>query len=380
MSTFITANEIISITSRHGFVLCGAASTDPLPEFDRYLDWIKAGYQGTMHFLEDPKGMKSRSNPEQLFPGSMSVLVLGARYTIDRLTESPFPLSGRIASYAWGKDYHDVLQHRAELVMSDISDSLGKPVENFVAVDSSPILEKPLAKRARLGWTGNNSLLIHPRLGSFFFLTNILLKEKLDPIYNNLYGSCGTCHRCVDDCPTTCILPGGLLYARRCISYLTIEHRGIIPVELRKSMGNWIYGCTICQAVCPWNRKPGNNYVLPEFEAADERVIFPDLVEIVHLSDDEFKSRFSGTSLKRLKRSRLVRNAAVALGNSGQLDAVKPLGWLLENEPDPVIRCHAAWGLGQIRTSKARTILSVRLTREIDSSVQSEIRQALDLP
>jgi epoxyqueuosine reductase len=330
-----------------------------------------------MRYLEDASGLAKRADPRLVFPAARSILVLGARYSGRIPFADPGGLTGILSTHSRGRDYHQVLQERAARVAEELSRAAGSGCEFQVAVDSTPVMEKPLAVRAGLGWQGRNSLIIHPAEGSFFYLAEIFTSLELEPASPEIPDRCGACRRCLDACPTACILPDRSIDARRCLAYQTIENRGSIPRELRPLLGRRLFGCDVCQSVCPWNQKASEDGVLAEFQPRSSEDVFPDLSVLVHLSGAEIKSRFTGTGLIRARRRGLLRNAAVVLGNTGCEDAVEPLSFLLFNEVDSQIRGHAAWGLGQISSHRSRDILTEALHRETYETVLEEIHLAL---
>jgi epoxyqueuosine reductase len=283
--------------------------------------------------------------------------------------------SGSIARYARGRDYHDVLREKLEALHRWVQSAYGRPVQGKAYVDTGPILERDLAQRAGLGWFGKNSCLINPRLGSFFFLGILLLDLDLVADEPFEFDRCGTCSRCIDACPTHAIVAPKVVDARRCISYLTIELRGEIPRELRASLGALVFGCDVCQEVCPWNVQfsrglaAGELAPRPENTAADPR-------DLLELSEEAFRERFRGSAVRRAKRRGLVRNAAVALGNRAHPDDVPALVRAL-GDPEPLVRGHAAWALGRIATPEAREALVERQAAERDPWALAELRSAL---
>ncbi len=231
------------------------------------------------------------------------------------------PLNGRIAAYAWGDDYHDLFTDRMQALAVFIEAQVGAPVQTRCYSDTGPILERDLAQRAGLGWTGKNSCLIHPRQGSFFLLAEMLLAVDLSPDQEFSTDHCGSCRRCLDACPTGCILPDRTLDSRRCISYLTIELKGVIPLDLRPLMGDWIFGCDICQQVCPWNQRFSRKITNSAFNPRPENQR-PDIDQEILLTQQEFSRKFKGSPIKRAKRRGYLRNIAVALGNLGERGSV----------------------------------------------------------
>jgi epoxyqueuosine reductase len=246
--------------------------------------------------------------------------------------------------------------------------------EGRAVADSAPLLERDFARAAGLGWVGKNTMLLNPHVGSYFYLGALLLNLELpaDPPFPTDH--CGTCTACLDACPTGAFVGPGVLDARRCISYLTIELRGPLPRDLREPMGDWVFGCDVCQEVCPWNHKPPPGRE-PAFRPRPDQA-FPDLLEWVRLSPQSFKERFRDTALLRARRRGLVRNAAIALGNRGDARAVPDLAAAL-NDADAVVRGAAAWALGRLATPEALAALRARQELETDATVREELALAL---
>ena len=303
-----------------GFDLVGIAalgSMETAPYFD---NWLDRGYAGDMHYL--PKWAHKRRDSRLPYDGVRSAIVVAMSYG----GREP---SGPVARYARGDDYHDVLDAKLRELHAWIATELGREVRGRAYVDTGPLLERDLARRAGLGWFGKNTMLVNPKLGSFFFLGALLVELELAPDEPFASDHCGTCTRCIDACPTQAIVEPRVLDATKCISYLTIEAKGEIPLALRESVGELIYGCDICQDVCPWNEK--FSPALPEgspFAARDAiagksaRELARELVE---MTQEEFSARFRKSPMKRAKLAGLKRNAAVVLDNVGMLEAVEPL-------------------------------------------------------
>ncbi len=327
-----------------GFDLVGITTCDPPPHFDAYAQWVAAGRHGTMHYLASERALARRANPRLILPECQSLLVLGMRYT-PQTTEEPAPTQGRVASYAWGDDYHELIPPRLQALVAFIEAETGAPVPNRWYTDTGPVLERDLAQRAGLGWIGKNTCLIAPRVGSYFFLAEILLGLALQPDTPFTSDHCGSCTRCIEACPTQCILPDRTLDAQRCISYLTIENKGEIPENLRPHLDNWIFGCDVCQMVCPWNLR----FAAPPKEAAfapREGLPHPDLIASLALTPQEFNRKFKGSPIKRAKRRGYLRNAAVALGNR-YTPKVRPALETALKDPEPLVRQHAQWACEQ---------------------------------
>jgi len=374
----LSAASLQEMIQSHCFSHFGVSRPVPLDQdYLQFQLWLKAGFHTGMDYLARPEALQSHANPSMLLPEARSIIVLGMRYPVDRVDDNRSGLFSKVSSYAWGKDYHEVLRDKLEKISVELSAHAGNSHHFRIAVDSAPILEKPIARNAGLGWVGRNSCLIHPTSGSFFFLANLFTTVDIEPTPPFNKSQCGSCHRCVDACPTGCIQPDRTIDARRCLSYLTIENKGVIPVDLRENLGQRIFGCDVCQSVCPWNRKPDNSSVIPEFQAESESQIWLDLPRVISLSASEFKEKFNHSPVLRAKRNGLVRNACVVLGNIRSEDAIPHLTRMLHDEPESLIRCHAAWGLGRIPSVEARNTLSWCLKSESDAAVRDEIISAL---
>lgn len=344
--------KIIAKSSQLGFILAGMTTPEAPAHYSTFERWLAQGYHGAMDYLTTERSRFRRADPREIMPECKSILVLATPYSPPS-TEGQAD-EGRVASYAWGADYHDVLPARMRELVRFIEEEVGSPVKNRWYTDTGPILERDLAQRAGIGWIGKNTCLIHPRHGSYFLLSEILLDLDLEPDPPFVTDHCGTCTRCIDACPTDCILSDRTIDATRCISYLTIELKDDIPVELRDKIGNWVFGCDICQMVCPWNRFAGEGD--PAFGDSNPTRT---LSEELPISTQEFNQRFKGTPVKRAKRRGYLRNVAVALGNTGDLHALPVLQNAL-NDEEPLVREHAQWAIkeiskrvnGQIKTSE----------------------------
>ncbi len=357
-----------------GFSLVGIVPAQPARRLDAYLRWIAQEMHGTMGYMARPDRVVRRQDLQVILPGVQSLVCVGLDYFSWRLPEEIVgdPGRGRIANYAWGQDYHEVMMPRLAALAQWLARESGAPVRQRVYVDTGAILERDHAERAGLGFTGKNTMLIHPRRGSWFFLGELLTTLPL--AYDELRAplpSCGSCRRCLDVCPTNAFPEPYVLDARRCISYLTIEHKGWIPQELRPFMGNWIYGCDLCQEVCPFNRfaQPTTEEV---FGPAHWDMAAPPLLQILALDEVGFQKQFAHSPIKRIKRRGLLRNACVAAGNWGSLTAVPALVPLLL-DAEPLIRGHAAWALRQIGGRDAETAVAQARRREADPEVLREM-------
>jgi len=387
----VTLAELLEAEARRlDFDLAGIAPVEPYP-IDRYRAWLDRGYHGEMDYLARPDAVAKRGDPAQVLPGARSALVVAANYhTQDLPAELRDDASrGIVASYAWGDDYHEVLLPRLRQLATIAGEQAGQPLAQRVYVDTGPLLEREMAVRAGLGFVGKNTNLIHPRLGSWLFLGELLSTQDLPPLTEPaqqdrdgaataqaaVEGTCGRCTRCLDACPTGALVAPYVLDARRCISYLTIELKGPIPRNLRPLIGNRIFGCDICQEVCPWNRRFARPTKEPAFQPRADNIA-PRLADLMALDDAGFRQRFRGSPVKRAKRRGLLRNVAVALGNWGDPAAVPALVRAL-GDVEPLIRGHAAWALGRIGTGEARRALEEGLAAEGEAWVREEIRLAL---
>ena len=354
-----------------GFTIFGVTTVDPLQGAAFYAEWIERGYAGTMDYLA--RNVDKRADVRALVPGARSVLCLGMEYWQPTPEEEDDRPRGRFAAYARGDDYHDVIKKRLFALWDFMREEIDSTLEGRVYVDTAPVLERELAQRAGLGWWGKNTCLINKGRGSHFFLAEIVSTLALPPD-GPATDHCGTCTRCMDACPTDAFPEPYVLDAQRCISYLTIELKGAIPRELRKGMGDWIYGCDVCQDVCPWNRRAEQ----ASESAYESRPGFerPDLIKWIAMDRETFSRTFRRNPAKRPKRRGLLRNVAVALGNSGDRRAAAPLIRALDDE-EMLVRGHAAWGLAQLGGEQARVALEARLTIEEETEVREEIEWAL---
>jgi epoxyqueuosine reductase len=340
-----------------GFDLAGIAPVRPedLPELSAFVEWVDAGRAGEMKYLETrtESGDLRRSSATNAAPWVRSMVVCALNYSADKpySVEATDPQRGWVSRYAWGsKDYHDALLPRlkqVEAAIQQLAGDRGITIETRSYVDTGPILERVYARHAGIGWIGKNTCIIHPKMGSWLFLGVILTSLDL-PTDTATPDRCGSCTRCIDACPTNAIVAPGKLDARLCIAYLTIEKRGTVPEELRPEMGHHIFGCDICQDVCPWNNKAGNAppTSLPEFQP-QEQLYHPELRWLAQMDEETYRRVFRGSPVKRTKYSGLKRNVAIAMGNSGNPEFVADLR-KLAGESDPVVAEHAAWAITKL--------------------------------
>jgi epoxyqueuosine reductase len=327
-----------------GFDRVAIGSAEP-PEHGGALEaWLDAGYAGTMGYLE--RGRADRLDPARLLPGVRSIVAVALSYN-PAAAEGPDEDWRPVSRYARGRDYHDVLRPRLTELGEFIRTAAGAAVESRASVDTSAVLERDLAARAGLGWIGKNTNLLTPSLGSYFFIGILLTTAELD-VDQRQPDRCGTCTACLDTCPTRAFVGPYVLDARRCISYLTIEHRGDIAGDLAEQIGEWVFGCDVCQEVCPWNRKaePGREPLLEPSGSLGS------LESLLALDQNAFRARFRGTALWRTKRTGLLRNAAIVLANRGDRAAVGALTRARADD-DPVVRRAAAWALARLGAGEA---------------------------
>ena len=396
-----------------GFALCGVVHAEKFPELERTAEWLARGYAGEMHYLNDPR----RADPRTAMPGVRSIIVCALNYnspaprSVEALHADAAEPRGWISRYAWGRDYHDVLQQKLRILAAALHERFTEPCEARIYCDTGPLNERVLAKHAGLGWLGKNTLLLNAKLGSWFFLGVLLTTLDLSPSLGAVElpppDLCGSCSKCIDACPTDALVQPYLMDARLCISYLTIELRGSIPENLREPMGRHVFGCDICQDVCPWNRRApattaeefqprafsndrglaadagerhqaegalraasGQTSPSPasdeakEFRSGEsfaeeekESLFLPRLAWLVSLSEEQFRSCFRGSAMKRTKWRGLIRNACIALGNSplamdsAQQREIRAILTQLSSSAEPAIAESAQWVLSRIESA-----------------------------
>jgi len=358
----VLARGLISETiqraaAQAGFDLAGIAPVreEDYPEISAFVAWIEAGYAGEMKYMEKrtESGDLRRASAKNAAPWVRSVVVCALNYNAGKpySTRVKDPRRGWISRYAWGgKDYHDVLLPRLRLVEEALKTFAARnsmSIETRSYVDTGPIVERIYAKYAGIGWIGKNTCVINQGLGSWLFLGVLLTSLEVDPVLP-APDRCGSCTRCIDACPTEAILAPGKLDARRCIAYLTIEKRGPISEELRGPMGHHLFGCDICQDVCPWNNKSGNAppASAPEFQPL-ENFYHPDLQWLAQMDEETWRSTFRGSPIKRAKYSGLRRNVAIAMGNSGNREFLPVLAKMAA-DADPLVADHARWAIDKL--------------------------------
>jgi epoxyqueuosine reductase len=354
-----------------GYSMCGVCPAISPPGAARLDEWLAAGFAGHMHYLADRR--EAYRDPNRVLDGVRSIVMLAMNYRTAE-PSTPGAGQGRVSRYAWGEvDYHDFiharLNHLAEFLKDLIPDARVRGV-----VDTAPILEREFAQLAGLGWIGKNTLLINRNQGSWFFLAALLTDVELAYDAQRETDHCGTCRACLDACPTNAFPQPYVLDASKCISYLTIELRDTVPSDLRTGIGEWLFGCDICQTVCPWNTRAPlslENAFAPQSNSNPV-----DLIDLFGLSEPAFRARFRNTALWRPRRRGLLRNAAIVLGNRPTPAAIPALGRGL-NDEDSIVRGACAWALGRYGNEAAIQALAARRSVEPDANVQLEIDAAL---
>jgi epoxyqueuosine reductase len=333
--------ELIAFAREMGFDSCRVGACAPPPHATEFRNWLREGTAGEMHYMERSK--EKRCDPQKVLPGARSIIVVALNYFQgDTIRPSKGGTTGKIARYAWGDDYHNVITARLDKIDNFLGGFDGR---QKCYVDTGPILERDYAAQAGIGWHGKSTMLIDPRLGTWFFLGEILTTLDLPPD-DPQPDRCGKCERCIKACPTGAITAPHQLDARRCISYLTIELKGSIPLEFRPLIGNRIFGCDDCLDACPWNRfaKTSREHAF----SARHTTTDISLRDYLKLDDAEFAVLFRNSPIKRVKRRGFLRNVCVALGNVGDLSDLPALEQVA-TDPEPLIAEHAAWAVNQIQ-------------------------------
>ncbi|MEJ2010656.1 MAG: tRNA epoxyqueuosine(34) reductase QueG [Anaerolineales bacterium] len=359
-----------------GFNLFGITTPEPPPHTDVYRAWVDAGRHAGMGYMASERARSRRANPRLILPTCRSIIVTGTYYDPPAGPQPAGAVEARVAAYAVGEDYHRTLVRRMEALAAYIEEQLGRPFAHRIYTDTGPLLERELAMRAGLGWIGKNTCLIHPSGGSYLLLAEMLLELDLPPDTPFDSDHCGTCTRCIEACPTACILPDRTLDAGRCISYLTIEEKGTIPTELRNRIGAWLFGCDVCQQVCPWNLRFARSAPDPAF--APRGILDPlQLHRFLELEAGSWRSELRDSPLERPRRMGLVRNAAVVAGNTGRADLLDRLEMLMMKDEEEIVREHAAWAIARIAGARSVETLKRALASEPSEQVREGIQRAL---
>jgi len=328
-----------------GFNLFGIAPARQSPHFDAYLRWIGAGMHGEMGYMARDDRVLRRRDPQVILPDARSIIMVGLDYAALNIPPALLrdPTRGRIANYAWGADYHDIMTPRLQALAVWLHEQTR--AQSRVYVDTGAILERSHAQQAGLGFIGKNTLLIHPKRGSYLFLGEILTTLELDYDEPHAPTLCAGCTRCLAACPTDAFPQPYVLDARRCISYLTIEHKGEVPPDLRPLMGNWVYGCDVCQEVCPFVRRFSSETQQDAFRPISPDHAAPPLRDLLRLDGAAFARRFAGSPIARIQHERLLRNACIAAGNSGDRALLPFLERIASDPALPLAAIHARWAL-----------------------------------
>jgi epoxyqueuosine reductase len=378
-----------------GFARVGFCPVEPFADAGTALEgWLAAGRHGDMAFMAG----EGRADPGALLPGARTLVVVALPYArglpdeghvgagpasagldgSERRAGRELPLVGRVARYARGADYHGVMKERLRLLADRCAELAGRPVHARPCVDTAPLLEREAARRAGIGFSAKNTMSIAPGLGSYVLLGELLVDLELRPS-EPIAAGCGSCRACLDACPTRAFVDAYTLDARRCISYLTIELKGAVPRELRAAIGTWVFGCDLCQEVCPFNRS-SRPRPLDAGLAEKPSLDAIELVGLLELTSSGYRRLVRKRAIGRVNRVQLQRNAAIALGNTRSPSAIEPLARALAGNVSALVRGHVAWALGRIGGAEARRTLVDALALELDATVRSEIALALDEP
>ena len=374
----LTAASIKDRAGELGFNLCGVTPALPSPTLSAYMRWIERGMQGQMGYMARSDRVRRRQDLREIMPGAKSLILVGMDYYARFADEETLndPARGRIAAYAWGLDYHKVLQLRLDQFAEWLTEASGQKPAQKVYVDTGAILERSHAQQAGMGFIGKNTMLIHPRRGSSFFIGEIISSLEFDD-YDEPHreSMCGSCTRCLAACPTDAFPAPFVLDARRCISYHTIENKGWIDRELRADFGNWIFGCDICQDVCPFQRFASETAEVAFLPFDIDRVA-PPLTDILMSTEESYRAMFRRTPLERIKREQMVRNACIAAGNWQGERAIPHLIQLLY-DASALVRGHAAWALWRTMELDSSKLLTDLYQRDDDERVRGEVAALL---
>ena len=342
-------SDVIDLARELGFARVAVVPIEAPRRHELYTSWLAAGHQGEMAYLSAPEHVGTRADLRVLLENAQALIVVALAYERTDPIIPASALRGKIARYARGEDYHLVMRDKLVALADRLAQELGRPVASRPCVDSAPVLEREWAERGGLGFVAKNTMLIAPGIGSYVVLGELLVDVALDVTAPEAPPKqrCGTCSACLDACPTNAFVDAFVLDARRCISYLTIEHHGVIPRELRAAIGTWVFGCDICQEVCPFNAGKAEAPIDPRLAPRSHEHALPDLVKLATNGANQTRQFVKRTALRRIPRELLERNVAVALGNTGSPDAVPALR-VLEQSKSQLVQAHAVWALEQL--------------------------------
>ncbi|HEX3724197.1 MAG TPA: tRNA epoxyqueuosine(34) reductase QueG [Nitrolancea sp.] len=374
--TVLDRQRLDAIAQECGIAAIGVTTAEPFEDLgDLLTNRIQAGHQTGLDWFNEDRARFS-ANPGNLHPTGRSIISVGVPYRLKNVACPDDEPRGKISRYAWGDDYHRTLKHRMHAVHAALEHELGRVIEARFLVDTARIVDRAVAARSGLGWYGKNTMILVPGHGSWVLLGDMIVDIEIEPD-TPLRPKCGRCTMCIDHCPTGALQPGYIVETPRCISYLTIELRGAIPVELRPLLGRWVFGCDDCQEICPYTgaakRDDDSAFAPRAIENA-----FPRLRWLLTMTDAEFRETYRGTAVLRAKRSGIARNAAVALGNSGNDDDLELLELVVSSHDLPLVRGHAAWAMRRINPLAAEPFLERQLDIETDQSVRTELIPVLE--
>jgi epoxyqueuosine reductase len=376
MTRHLDRETLDHLSQEAGLLVTGVTTAEPFGDAGDYVvDHIKRGHLSGLPWYSAERARQS-ADPRTLHESVTSIVSVAVPFWSGHVEPPDDALRGRIARYAWGRDYHKTLQQRMKKLLAAIREETGIDIESRELVDTARVFDRAVAARSGVGWYGKNSMIIVPGHGSWVMLGEMYLDLNIEPD-PPLTQNCGRCTICIDNCPTGAIVEPYRVDSPRCISFLTIEERGSIPRELRPLMGNWVFGCDICQDVCPYTGAAQAVHE-PDFRPAHPDNMFPELDFLASMTEAAFRERFSGTAVTRAKRKGMARNAAIALGNSADERAIPVLEGMLRNHDEPIVRGHAAWALKHLTDTDALQPLRNALSRESDVDVRAEIEWALE--
>jgi epoxyqueuosine reductase len=353
-----------------GFFLIGVSELTTPEHFPQFQEWVDHGLHAGMSYLARTDTLIKRNDPSLIQPGACTLISLAIPYQPAQFAPPSLEgqSSGRVAAYAWGPDYHEILPAIMHNLMERLHLKCDLKFRYSVHTDSAPILEREFAARAGLGWIGKNTCLIHPKFGSYFLLAEILTDLILPGLPQTVSDHCGTCERCIQACPTGCIRSDRTLDASRCISYLTIENKVEIPPELQPKTGNWVFGCDLCQVVCPWNQSSSRLSQNSPLQF-DPELAWVNLAEELGSNVQEFEEKYQHRPIRRARHLGWLRNCIVAAGNSPSKELINPLVFLMETHPSPVIRTQAAYALSNFTNPDCQSAFCKALENETNPQV-----------